>query len=99
MTQFFVDLVRCRNRTSNLAAQDFAITLSQSMNVRLYCRSRKTCTRRCFIIRGKNAAPGEKALELFEKFELLLGTQFLAQRIERARGARFRPVHSEYPSC
>ena len=68
--QLFVDLVRRRNRASDLAAHNFAITLPQPMDVGLYGRSRKTCARRGVIIRGQNAASGKKALQLFEKLEL-----------------------------
>src|SRR5438874_1788398 len=89
--QLVVDLVRSRDGASNIAAHNFAITLPQPMDMRLNCCSRKTCARRCVIIRGQNAASGKKGLQLFEKLEFALGLQFLTQRIQSAGSDRFRP--------
>src|SRR5438552_17573119 len=95
ITQFFLDLERSRNGASNIAADNFAITLPQPMDMRLYCCSRKTCARRCVIIRGQNAASGKKGLQLFEKLEFAFGLQFVTQRIQGAGGERFRPAQFE----
>jgi len=90
--QLVVDLVRNRNGASDLAAHNFAITLPQPMDMRLYCCSRKTCARRCVIIRGQNAASGKKGLQLFEKLEFAFSLNFFTQGIQRTGSERFRPT-------